>query len=144
MLTMSYKCVIVALSYLLSFVWLWGIRGDPCATGIYNRPAGLSLCEDKALSVLCKCLRVGVCVSQQAVLYRKICLWSWEILINYIWQPKQGAHSEIAGQEVLRTILILLLKFPCKMCASVLFCVLEWFQNTIVLVKTTKHIFLIQ
>lgn len=47
-------CAFVALSYPLCSVCLLGIRGDLCATGIYNRPAGPSLCDDKALSVLGK------------------------------------------------------------------------------------------
>lgn len=74
-------CVFVALSYPLCAVCLRGIRGDPCATGIYNRPAGLSLCDDKTLRVLCECLcecvYVRACVSQQAVLYRNTSLWEW-------------------------------------------------------------------
>lgn len=44
-------------------VCLRGIRGDPCGTGIYNRPAGLSLCDDKALGVLCERLCVRICVT---------------------------------------------------------------------------------
>ena len=55
-------------------VCLRGIGGDPGATGIHNRPAGPSLCDDKALGVLRKrpCVRphAGVYVSQQAALHR--------------------------------------------------------------------------
>lgn len=88
-----------------------GMRSDPCATGSYNRPVGLSLCDDKAL----RGLRVRVCVSQQVALsIGALVRRSGEVLINHIWQSKQGAHSELAGQGVLRTILLLLLKFWCE------------------------------
>ncbi len=75
-------CVCVCLWLLscpLCAVCLRGIRGDPCATGIYNRPAGPSLCDDKALRVQCErlCVRiyVQVCVSQQAALHSHTSLW---------------------------------------------------------------------
>lgn len=75
----AHVCLFVALSCPLCAVCLRGIRGDPCATGIYNRPAGPSLCDDKALGVPCErlrvCVYVRVCVSQQAALYSYASLW---------------------------------------------------------------------
>lgn len=69
------SCVFLALRYTRSALCVCGgIGGDPGATGIHNRPAGPSLCDDKALGVLRKrpCVRprAGVYVSQQAVLHR--------------------------------------------------------------------------
>ena len=108
-------CVCVCLcgceSYPLCALCLQGIRGDPCGTGIYNRPAGPSQCDDKAPRVLCECLCVRICTS--------VCIPAgWlsigtpvnvrgEIIIKHIWQPKQGAHSEVAGQGVLQTMLLI-------------------------------------
>lgn len=53
----------VTLGYLLCAVCLLGIRGDHCATGIYNRPAGPSLSVDKALRFFSGRLCVRVCTS---------------------------------------------------------------------------------
>ena len=84
-----YASVLVALSYPLCGVCLWRIRGDPYGTGIYNRPAGPSLCDDKALRVLCErlCVRIcpGVCVYPIRLLSIGIPVYgSGEILINHI------------------------------------------------------------
>lgn len=54
-------CLFVALGYPQCAVCLLGIRGDHCATGIYNRPAGPSLWDDKALGFLCERLCVCAC-----------------------------------------------------------------------------------
>lgn len=111
-------CLFVALGYSHCAVCLLGIRGDHCATGTYNRPAGPSLWDDKALRFLCErlCVRACtiVCIPAGCSPWEHAVYGSREILINHIWQPKQGAHSEVAGQEVLWTILLLLLKFSCE------------------------------
>lgn len=79
----AHACVFVAHRYPLCALCLQGMRGDPCATGVYNRPAGLAQCNDKTLGVLCnRCVFLCLCVcrmsvSQQAVLHKSTGLWEW-------------------------------------------------------------------
>lgn len=81
-------CLFMALSYPRCAVCLRGIRGDPCATGIYNRPAGPSLCDDKALGVLCRasvCARLHECVYPSRLFSIGASVYeSGEPLINHI------------------------------------------------------------
>lgn len=81
-------CLFVALSYPRCAVYLRGIKGDPCATGIYNRPAGPSLCDDKTLRVLCEqvvCAHMYECVYPSRLLSIGTSVYeSGDFLINYI------------------------------------------------------------